>query len=703
MKRVAHRLASFLFLCCVLPASALSSTDDAVQSSGTCDQPPEFYSSNSFFVGEVLFSSPFDFSRSGKNLIANASSGAGTKKGDKLKLKTISMDVDAIKENLHKTAARFNLPIVLNIVYAQIENCRPDTSPPAVDVRFTVFASWFPLSFAPSFEQRSQESSQPAGTAGIEHTRLKFLPLFGYNHTTRVFGGMDLSSAIPIGTLDLAGHGSTTAHSITASQAGHYSPVNSWLQNVEWRAGYSQSETPTDAGRVASARLFTQFVLTSNAQRTKGVVVRFGAAVGGGYDQGSLATPALPPSTSLSNSAGEFKTYAGVSFSAGRQTFKLSYAAKLGQVQPGARIDFAKHVVDIAADFRLLPADHKPIDIETRFAAGTIQNFGSIPFSERFFGGNSEQNFIVGDAWEILSGPYIRSIPENRLTRLAPDSPFGGENFFSSNVTIAFPVWHRPLVPDDIRTNATFRSSLKGEFTGAQTAFAKYWRSKDVKAREASDLAPDMLSAVNQIQQQFKAIDEDSLPEDQVDLLEDCKLDATLANGFLTPTAKESNVTKRFYAVTSAVAKDGDGSVDHLISCLTVLKAHLPPGFADEMTARLTGLQGKARDAIGRIDAKAADAKASADLKFVTRTVNAIVDEVNLASIAPVLVFDSARIGPQAMNAGGGVRYGSGAGIRLSILDSIRFTAGYAVNPNPKSWEGRGAAFFKLELTSFIR
>ena len=103
------------------------------------------------------------------------------------------------------------------------------------------------------------------------------------------------------------------------------------------------------------------------------------------------------------------------------------------------------------------------------------------------------------------------------------------------------------------------------------------------------------------------------------------------------------------------------------------------------------------------IDTKAADAKADADLKFVRKTVNAIVDEVNFASIAPVLVLDSARIGPQAVTDAGGVRYGVGGGIRFSILDSIRFTAGYAVNPNPRAWEGRGAAFFKLEITSFIR
>lgn len=704
MKRIGLPSALFLFLSVALPAFGLPSTDDArVQGIGPCDQPPEFYSTNSFIVSDVLFSSPFDFSHSAKRLIENASDRVQTKRGDKLRLQTISTDVATIKENLHATADRLNLPIVLNIAYAQIENCRPEASPPTVEVRFTIFANWFPLNFAPSFEQRSRESSEPADAAGIAHSRRKFLPLFGYNHTTRLFGGLDFSNVTRVGIFDLAGHGSTTSHSISASQGGHYSLTNSWLQSAEWRTGYLQSDAPADTGRLRNARLYTQFVLTSNAQKTNGVVIRFGAAVGGGYDQGSLGTTALPLSTSLNSSAGELKMYAGVSFSAGRHLFKFSYGAKLGQTQTGERVDFAKHVVDFVGNFRLLPADHKPIDIETRFAAGTIQNLGNIPFTERFFGGNSEQSFIEGDSWKILGGPYIRSFPENRLARLAPNSPVGGENFFSSNVTLAFPVWHRPLVPDDIRTNETFKTSLKGEFTSAQTAFAKYWQSKDAKAKEASDLAPDLLSAVVQIQQQLKVIPEDGLPDDDIDTLEDCKLDATLANGFLSPAVKESNVTKRFYAVTSAVAKDEDGSVDHLISCLSDLKTHLPSRFAEDMTTRLTGLQGKARDAIGKIDAKASDGKAAKDMKFVKKTVNTIVDEVNFASVAPVVVFDSARIGPQPIGAGGGMRYGLGMGVRLSILDSIRFTAGYAVNPNPQPWEGRGAAFFKFEITSFIR
>jgi hypothetical protein len=71
---------------------------------------------------------------------------------------------------------------------------------------------------------------------------------------------------------------------------------------------------------------------------------------------------------------------------------------------------------------------------------------------------------------------------------------------------------------------------------------------------------------------------------------------------------------------------------------------------------------------------------------------------MNLASVSPVLTFDAARIGPQTSGAGGGFRYGIGGGARLTFLDALQLTAGYSVNPTPKPWEGRGAAFFGVEV-----
>jgi hypothetical protein len=40
--------------------------------------------------------------------------------------------------------------------------------------------------------------------------------------------------------------------------------------------------------------------------------------------------------------------------------------------------------------------------------------------------------------------------------------------------------------------------------------------------------------------------------------------------------------------------------------------------------------------------------------------------------------------------------------VRLIFLDTLQLTAGYSFNPDPKAWEGRGAAFFGLDVLKFF-
>jgi hypothetical protein len=73
-----------------------------------------------------------------------------------------------------------------------------------------------------------------------------------------------------------------------------------------------------------------------------------------------------------------------------------------------------------------------------------------------------------------------------------------------------------------------------------------------------------------------------------------------------------------------------------------------------------------------------------------------ITKQMSITSISPVFVFDAARLGPQPVGPYAGNRYGVGGGIRLTLLSTISFTTGYAVNVNPRPGEGTGAFFFSL-------
>ena len=79
------------------------------------------------------------------------------------------------------------------------------------------------------------------------------------------------------------------------------------------------------------------------------------------------------------------------------------------------------------------------------------------------------------------------------------------------------------------------------------------------------------------------------------------------------------------------------------------------------------------------------------------RAIDVFLHELNIYSIAPVAIFDVARVWPVDE----GVRYGVGPGLRLSLANA-NFTVGYAFNPLRVAPEKAGAIFFKLDVTSLF-
>jgi hypothetical protein len=75
------------------------------------------------------------------------------------------------------------------------------------------------------------------------------------------------------------------------------------------------------------------------------------------------------------------------------------------------------------------------------------------------------------------------------------------------------------------------------------------------------------------------------------------------------------------------------------------------------------------------------------------KVLNALLYQLNIYSVAPVGVFDVARVWPSGV----GVRYGIGGGVRVSVVNA-NFTVGYAASPVRSNKEGPGALFFKLDV-----
>jgi hypothetical protein len=96
---------------------------------------------------------------------------------------------------------------------------------------------------------------------------------------------------------------------------------------------------------------------------------------------------------------------------------------------------------------------------------------------------------------------------------------------------------------------------------------------------------------------------------------------------------------------------------------------------------------------LSQIDSKAAEKRAAEEFAPAQKVLHAFLYELNTYSIAPVGIFDIARVWP----IGVGTRYGAGGGVRLSLVN-VNLTLAYAANPVRSAGEGRGAFFLKLDV-----
>jgi len=666
--------------------------------SGSCDHNLAFYARAHYRVGQIIIDSPFDYLHSLRTVMQEAAAAMGPKPGSDYNSGQVTAGQQEIRARLNDQAARLHLPVTVNVVTAEIRDCRADTNPQTLDVAYYAFVSWFPFSSIATFESRAAAAGDPSRVAHVD-SGFELVPQLLYNHSMQASGGVRTSLKTPLGTFDMDAIASPSGEILEATHVAHFDWESSVMRNAEWSTGYLYSDVPADSGRLKQSSLTSQFVANSTPLNDPRFVFRFGASVGGGHDQAGIPPQGLPPASFLNNPAGEVKAFAGFNLDRNHQSFAASYGVKFGQAQTGLHLDFVKQLADAAYVVEIpTPNSHKPLELEERVTGGWIDNRHGIPYVERFFGGNYDYNFLLGDTWRIRSEPFIRSFPQNTLNRLAPGAAVGGEQFFSSNLTFAATVWQRPLVPAVVTGSPGFLQTVDGALHSARQEMVAYWRSKDPAGEEALQAIPEAESALQQAITALKAIS-GSIPDTLRESYDECSLAVVVDQGYLDTLAPKAGMLfARLNALQSLSTNSEEGSIQALSGCLQTFRTQIGATVADATITRLAAVNRTIQQSLAKIDVAQAAGKASNDMAFVQRTVKSLLYEVNLASISPVFNFDAARIGPQSSSAGGGVRYGIGGGARLTFVDALRLTAGYAWNPNRKPWEGRGAAFFGLEI-----
>lgn len=593
--------------------------------------------------------------------------------------------------------------VKIRLELLSVENC----SDRSLDVVYRVYSTQIMPVLSSLPETRTTERRSPQEAAGMtrvdvpSRSPVDFTPIAGYDSTNKLAGGARLEITpkrlwkLPFNSLFLEALGSSEMGNVSAALTGS-NDSEGWLAHSEWLLNYNYYSLPTGEGNIKGGDFSAQFTGVTKALAQGNLTLRFGGLLEGGNRQSALRNVRLAENTVPSSGFGSLRLYVGLASRLRHNVFSASYGLELGSVGPAARVDWRKHIGDIRHELWYPLGDHRILDVESRFTVGVIQVPGKIPLPERFFGGNNEELFLPGDSWQIRANPVIRAIPGSRLYRT--NAGDGGDKFFSYNLTVAYSVWRKPLMPSEIVKDADFNTELQNAIDVVTGNLQNYHATKDPHYVELVALLPSVQTALDDLKQAVQNAQQ-ARPGQFAAQFEDCLKAINTATRRARSAAQASDVGQQYgsvRALLSVSVEVDENRLAKVMTCVTELNTALAidPSIA-KASANLDRVRVNMEGEFRQIDESQAERKAKAEMAFTRRTLSTLFNEVNLYSVSPVFVFDVAKLG-SGSGGFGRLRYGPGAGLRFEIASTAHFTAGYARNINPRPGEGNGTFFFSL-------
>ena len=473
----AAALITLLSLCLLSPASVFAQGD--LNEGRTCLLSSDHYERAGYSVKSIEIETPVDFVGVVRKpleakLAASQSSLTAQHKGLDVNGKFSNLGYTELLADLTsrigtlEPGERFKLVATV----PSLESCDADQK--TLRVVYWVVTSG-PISYlAGIFEKRHDRLTREFAPGAFSKLAGKLLPqpFGGYNRSRAIYGGADAAYRFTnnlINKLDFGASGSSSSATGDFALAGNKDFKTGMIEHAEWRLGYRYSNIPSDTVRLKDATVLGQFFAASRPLGAHDLVLRFGSSIEGGNRQSDLNQPSINNQALANSGYAAAKMYLGGTLNLGRQSWTGTYALQLGANSSALRVDYVKQIFDTSYSVRFLPKEHLPFRVDAQLNAGHISSFGNgIPIAERFFGGNATREFIQGDDWQIRSTPFIRSFPQNRLSRIGTAVPIGGEKFFSANLTLAQTVWAKPAIPSEILQDVRVKQALGGQLAGSR-------------------------------------------------------------------------------------------------------------------------------------------------------------------------------------------------------------------------------------------
>lgn len=661
-----------------------------------CTSPPAFYESEGFVVRGIVIESPFNFVSSFRRALEEAKGRLPAREGAPYIGAQVTKGVAVLEAVAERETTAILSPVAVTATVAFLTDCTSAAADKSLVVLYRVYTSRFPLGYSRRFEAGPQAAENPASAAGVRSARLvQVEPSIRYDRTDKVAGGVKAATrdVWRIDALDAELLASTRMQSVTVGAADGRSLDAVGLNTVTWRADYRYADLPLIEGarrtHVAGGLFSGDF-----AGLPAGALLRAGAAFEAGRASSAIGAAPLPPDTVAGADIFSVKAFAGGSWRLPRHALSISYGLQASATGEGFGGGFAKQLVDAAYRARLLPVDHRPIDVDVRFTGGWIANGGRLPVSERFFGGNVSEEFLPGASWSIRANPLIRSFARSELA-FDGASDLGGERFLAVNASVAPTVWGRPLVPPELAGDKDFQSKVDAQMSNAELVLEQHYANQTPAFRafvsdNVEPLREGLTTSLEVLSDAFATL-EDVVPAELEERWEAC--DAALMDATLTLDGLETEGASVLATVRTLSAPGR--LLDQAVGCVE------EPGFKsirDRTTAAVASIrdaQTRMRAGLMLIDERQTMAHARSALSPARRVLDRFFHELTLASIAPIVLFDAARLGTDD------VRYALGGGIRLSLVGSVHITAAYAVNPDVRPGERRGAVLFGLDVSEF--
>ncbi len=443
----------------------------AQEPAGQCTQEPVLYQLANYTVKNITVKPLLRFLPTGSNLDDALAAAIAGQSDLRVNGKFDTAGVSFLENALSQELERRSLRGKTGLLFARYHLINCDEQARTLEVQYQVLTVARPSYVTTRFEFNDQKEKDKEATASeVTEQRsgrnLSVMPFAGYNRSRAMYGGADLAYSADsdaIRNIGLSASGSGSSAVVEMDFTGSKQWSRGPLSYAEWQGAYQFSNIPTDGFELKEATVAARLFVASQPIGRHKLFFRAGASVEGGNRQSSLPQAEAPSSTLVDSGYGALKLYVGASLTTRKHDWKASYALQLGNDGDNLGVDYHKQIVDAAYRLRFLPRDHKPFQLDAQFTAGSLRSTdGLIPYGERFFGGNAEQEFIQGDSWRIRSDPFIRSFPQNRLNGSDP-FPVGGDKFVSFNLTVAQTVWQKQLIPSEIAKDPDVNAGLGGQ------------------------------------------------------------------------------------------------------------------------------------------------------------------------------------------------------------------------------------------------